>query len=62
VAVLQSALARERTRYAANRVAAEQFLSIGEAPRRLKVAPAEHAAWAQVGALLLNLSETVTRN
>ena len=27
-----------------------------------EITPAEHAAWAQVGALILNLSEFVTRS
>jgi hypothetical protein len=36
-------------------------LQVGEAPLAALPAP-EHAAWMQVGALLLNLSETVTRN
>ncbi len=62
LAVLQKALARERTRYAAQPVDAAKFLAIGEAPRDPKWPSAEHAAWAQVATLLLNLSETVTRN
>lgn len=60
--VLQAALRRERSRYAGNATAAGQFLAIGESPRDPTLPPAEHAAWAQVAALLLNLSETVTRN
>jgi hypothetical protein len=60
--VVQSALTRERKRYAGNVAAAESFLQIGEAPRNSRIVPAEHAAWAQVAALLLNLSEAVTRN
>jgi hypothetical protein len=62
MAVLQRALARERARYAEDSAAAEKFLLIGEAPRDSRIAPAEHAAWAQVAVLLLNLSEAVTRN
>jgi hypothetical protein len=60
--VLKTALARERKRYAANESLAREYLSAGESPRDEKLPPAEHAAWAQVAALLLNLSETVTRN
>ena len=40
----------------------EEFLSQGESPRDASLPVVEHAAWAQVAALLLNLSETVTRN
>jgi hypothetical protein len=60
--VLKSALARERKRYAADESLAREYLAAGESPRDEKLPPAEHAAWAQVAALLLNLSETVTRN
>jgi hypothetical protein len=60
--VLTNALHRERTRYAANPTAAEKYLANGESPRNEQIPPAEHAAWAQVAALLLNLSETITRN
>ena len=60
--VLARALARERDRYAKDRLAAEQLLAHGESPRDATLPAPEHAAWAQVAALLLNLSETVTRN
>jgi len=60
--VLTSALGRERKRYAANAQLARDYLSAGESPRDPRLPIAEHAAWAQVAALLLNLSETVTRN
>ena len=57
-----NALDRERTRYQANPTAAKQYLANGESPRNQNIAAPEHAAWSQVAALLLNLSETVTRN
>jgi hypothetical protein len=60
--VLVQALARERSHYAVNEAAAEKYLANGESPRNDDIPIAEHAAWAQVAALLLNLSETVTRN
>jgi hypothetical protein len=60
--ILQVALNRERRRYRAQPEAALASLQVGEAPRDGRLAPAEHAAWAQVSALLLNLSETITRN
>jgi hypothetical protein len=62
LAILERALVRERARYAANPSAAEAYLKIGESPRTTAVKPVEHAAWAQVAATLLNLSETFTRN
>jgi hypothetical protein len=60
--VLQNALKRERKRYAASPRDAEAFLRAGESPRDPKLPPVEHAAWTEVATLLLNLSETVTRN
>ena len=38
------------------------YLAAGESPRNERLPIVEHAAWAQVAALLLNLSETITRN
>jgi hypothetical protein len=60
--ILRGALTRERRRYQEDEAAALAYLSVGESPRKPGLPPAEHAAWAQVAALLLNLSETVTRN
>ena len=48
-------------RYQANPTAAQAYLELGESPRDERLEAAEHAAWAQVGALILNLSEFVTR-
>jgi hypothetical protein len=62
ITVLTSALNRERTRYEANPSAAKKYLANGESPRNQKIPVTVHAAWSQVAALLLNLSETVTRN
>jgi hypothetical protein len=61
-AVLQRALARERAHYAVDEVAAQKYLANGESPRNENIPIAEHAAWSQVAALLLNLSESITRN
>jgi hypothetical protein len=61
-AVLDNALERERKRYAANEPAAREYLANGESPRDENIPVAEHAAWSQIAALLLNLSEAVTRN
>lgn len=60
--VLKSALARERARYQAKPELATQALSVGESPRHDSIPAAEHAAWMQIASLLLNLSESVTRN
>ncbi len=60
--VLTTALERERKRYANNEPAAREYLSEGESPRDQHIPFAEHAAWSQIAALLLNLSETITRN
>jgi hypothetical protein len=62
LAVMDNALRRERQRYVKNVAEAEKFLHVGESPRNQKLSAAEHAAWAQVTTLLLNLSEAVTRN
>lgn len=62
LAVLSHALSRERARYQADEAAARAYLANGESPRDEGIPVAEHAAWSQVAALLLNLSETVTRN
>ena len=60
--VLQNTLDRERKRYAADEQLARDYLAVGESPRDENVPAAEHAAWSQVAALILNLSETITRN
>jgi len=61
-AVLARSLERERARYAADAAAAAALLAQGESPRDASLPTGEHAAWTQVAALLLNLSETVTKN
>jgi hypothetical protein len=60
--ILVDALERERIRYAENESAAREYLANGESPRNESIPIAEHAAWSQIAALLLNLSETITRN
>jgi hypothetical protein len=62
LSVLTDALFRERIRYAHNSAAAIEYLANGESTRNEKIPPAEQAAWSQVATLLLNLSESVTRN
>ena len=60
--VLARALSRERAHFAVNEVAARELLAHGESARDDTLPISEHAAWTQVASLLLNLSETVTRN
>ncbi len=54
-------LNRERAAYKADPAAANALLGIGEFPRDLTLDPAEHAAWTLTANLLLNLSETITK-
>jgi Protein of unknown function (DUF1553)/Protein of unknown function (DUF1549)/Planctomycete cytochrome C len=60
--IVQGALSKELKRYSENIEAAKQCLSAGESPRNVQLDLAEHAAWTQVASMLLNLSETITRN
>ncbi|MBA3480781.1 MAG: DUF1553 domain-containing protein [Pirellulales bacterium] len=60
--VLAEALSRERRRYTEDEAPALAFLANGESPRDESIPAAEHAAWSQVAAMMMNLSETVTRN
>ncbi len=61
-AVLIQALGRERARFTADLASARSLLAHGESPRDERLPPAEHAAWTQVAAILLNLSDALTRN
>ena len=61
-ALLQRALVRGRAHFAAAPEAAARVLASGESPRDESLPVVEHAAWSQVAALLLNLSEALTRN
>ena len=60
--VLARALARERATFKADADAAAALLAQGESARNAALDPVEHAAWTQVAALILNLSEVITRN
>ncbi len=62
LSILEMSLARERTHYKNDEPAAEKYLATGESLRDKKIPAAEHAAWSQVAALIMNLSETVTHN
>ncbi len=60
--VLAAALRRERNRYGKDVAAAGALVAVGEYQRHESLPVSEHAALTQVAALLLNLSETLTRN
>jgi hypothetical protein len=60
--VLSTAFLKEWKRYESNPEAAKAVLSNGEFPRDERFSQVEHAAWTQIASLILNLSETITRN
>ncbi len=60
--LLLTALVRERNRYAHDEPRAKLSISVGESPVASTIASSELAAWTQIAATILNLSETVTRN
>ena len=51
----------EHETFRADHSSAARYLSVGESRYDLELDAAEHAAWAVVASLLLNLSETITR-
>jgi hypothetical protein len=61
LSTLEGALNRERQHFTAHPDAAGQLLAIGELAQNASHPLPEQAAWTQLAATLLNLSETVTR-
>jgi hypothetical protein len=61
LSVLNTTLEKARTRYSADKPAAEKLLAIGEKPRDASLDVAEHAAYTLVANLLLNLDEAITK-
>jgi hypothetical protein len=59
--VLLGAVDRARREFAADRDAAQRFLSVGESPRDQTLDPVEYAAYAAVCSAILNLDETLTK-
>jgi hypothetical protein len=59
--ILQAALQRLRTQYAADKPAAIKLISAGESKRDEKLDPIEHAAYTALCTTILNLDETVTK-
>jgi hypothetical protein len=62
LATLSRTLNRERSHYQAQPQLATAALQVGESPRDRRLPAPEHAAWMQIASLLLNLSESLTRN
>ena len=60
--ILTDRLNDERRFYADKPDKALAYLAVGESPRNASLDPAEHAAWTAVAGMIMNLSETVTRN
>jgi hypothetical protein len=61
-AILLRRYEEELAAYRADPDAALAYLGVGESQRDASLDPAQHAAWATVAALVLNLSETITRS
>ena len=59
---LETRLAEEMRVFEADSVRARAILSVGASPTALSTDLATHAAWTVVASVLLNLSETITRN
>jgi hypothetical protein len=62
IEILRKRLERERLRYQSDRQRALASLQVGESPQADNLDVAEQAAWGQIASLLLNLSETITKN
>ena len=62
IAVIQRILDIQHARFQQAPEQATEFLAVGQSPRDSTIAPAEHAAWAVVAQMILNLDETLTRN
>ena len=60
--VLLTLLRSERRRYADDPPAAGSTIAVGQHPLPDDLDPVQHAAWTQVASVLLNLSESLTRN
>lgn len=61
LAILRRTLVRERHRYSSDTASASDYLSVGESPIPESIPVEELAAWSQLSAVLLNLSESVSR-
>ena len=59
--ILRTAFGRHHAHYRDNRAAALKLIGAGEAPRDQQLDSAEHAAYAAVCNLILNLDEVITK-
>ncbi len=59
--VLRKLLDGRREAFRKDRQAAVKLLGVGESTRDRRLDPAEHAAWATVASVILNLDETITK-
>jgi hypothetical protein len=59
--LLLSRLDKLRTQFAADREAAVELVSVGEAARPESLDPVEHAAWTALCSMILNLDETLSK-
>jgi hypothetical protein len=62
LAVLRDVLDGDLARFRRDPGAAVKLLSVGESPRNPELDPAEHAAWATVASVILNLDEVLNKN
>ena len=58
---LQSTIEKLRVKYSGDEAAAKQLLAVGESPRDTSLDAREHAAWAGLCLMVLNLDEVVTK-
>ncbi|MFM7319403.1 MAG: DUF1553 domain-containing protein, partial [bacterium] len=61
ISLLQAALAKQRAFFSEHPAQAEELLKVGESARDASIPLVEHAAWAQVCLLVLNLDETLSK-
>jgi hypothetical protein len=59
--ILQSALEKQRAFFAKDQIAATKLLNVGDSPRNTKLDAIDHAAFAVVCGIILNLDETLTK-
>lgn len=61
LSALQRALSKYQAHFAQNESKAKEVVSVGEAPRDETLDTSNHAAWATLCLMLLNLDETLTK-
>lgn len=61
IKVLLNLLADQRKRFAADPESAKMFLAVGDSERDESIDMIEHAAWAVIAQMILNLDETLSR-